>query len=450
MILKFYKPEFGSPLHAREYCEGRRGQRDSNFQMSVVCGSAENFEHVACSLNFSQKYSSGIASWAKGDEPTEDQLKSFLDDFRNLAFAGLQMDRICWCVYLHSSNAKVDMHILIANVDLKTKKHFNPAPPGSKKAYDALRDMYNARFGWCSPIDPRFERIVRPDFGKYEIISDGQFNIARPKKRGVVSEGVSQGEVLRTVLQEKAIAKTIKNRAEVLFEIEKWGKVVAVSSRSIDVQMEKSAEIVRLKGLLFRENFTSEMLYGLAPLPRPIRKKIDHDADKNEKLELAARMVLKLEIERREQEHFDRYARRAMRKSAKRKHEYDLQEDSLSSIILSNRVLFTRRPSSLFDVDEMRYKKDIENRLQPVVEYLQSSFFDKAKKDKISVHIKNSILENYRKFFTDFSIEKSLKEEKSQNEKNIQRAQSAENALSFMHGLSDEKNNKRSAFNKPR
>lgn len=427
-------------MHAREYCEGRRGQRDPDCKISVVCGNAEDFEHVACSLNFSQKYSSGIASWAKGDQPNENQLSSFLNDFKSLAFAGLRMDRISWCVYLHSSNAKVDMHILIAAVDLKTKKHFNPAPPGSKKAYEALRDMYNARFGWCSPIDPRFERIVRPDFGKYEIISDGQCNNARLKNRGVVLDSVSQAEVLRTVLQEKALARTIKNRAEVFCEIEKWGKVVMVSARSIDVLMHKSAEIVRLKGLLFRENFTSKMLYGLAPLPRPIRTKIDHDADKNEAVELASQIVLKREIKRREQEHFDRYVRRAMRKSAKRKFEYDAQEDSLPNIIFLNQNLATESLSDLFNVDEIRYKNDFEDRLWPVMKFLSRSFFNETKKDETSFFTQISTLENYQKLFAEFSLKKS----------SDKKFRSGENALLFLNGLVVEENNKRYSSNRLR
>lgn len=441
MIFKFYAPEFGSPMHAREYCEGQRGKRDSNCKIRLVCGNAEDFERVACSLNFSQKYSSGIASWSKGDQPTEAQLNSFIDDFKNLAFAGLQLDRICWCVYLHSLGAKVDMHILIAAVDLKTKKHFNPAPPGSNKAYEALRDMYNARFGWCSPVDPRFERIVRPDFEKYEIISIGRNNIVQRKKSGVVSEGAFEAKVLRDVLQAKALAKKFKNRTEVLNEIEKWGEVVAVNTRSVDVKIQKSAEIVRLKGLLFKENFTSEMLFGLAPLPRPIRTKIDHDADKNETTERAAQMVLKLAIKRREQEHFDRYLRRAMRKSVKRKIEYDLQEDSVPNIVLSKNTSATTEFSKLLDSKEMRYQQHFETQLRPVLEFLSSSFAMTEKENGNPFSMRNLILENHQKLFNELILEKI------ENEKNMH---FANNALAFLAGLSDQRNNARSISKRPR
>ena len=80
----------------------------------------------------------GEIAWAPEDRPDEAQIEAVLDDFEELAFAGLSPDRCCWSAVLHRE-ADGCVHVLAARCDLQTGRSLNIAPPGWLNDYRPLR-----------------------------------------------------------------------------------------------------------------------------------------------------------------------------------------------------------------------------------------------------------------------------------------------------------------------
>ncbi|MGY2436991.1 relaxase/mobilization nuclease domain-containing protein, partial [Escherichia coli] len=112
------------------------------------------FAAVADSLPFQQRYSSAVISWAAEEAPRPDEISAVLDDFEALAFAGLARENVHLTAVEHAeADGGVHVHILIPRVHLGSGKSFNPAPPGQRKDFDAVRDKHNHEKGWARPDD---------------------------------------------------------------------------------------------------------------------------------------------------------------------------------------------------------------------------------------------------------------------------------------------------------
>lgn len=85
-----------------------------------------------------------------------------MDDFEKLAFAGLEKDQyhILWVRHVHAAHH--ELHFIIPRAELYHGKAFNAFPPGWQKDFDVLRDMYNVRYGWARPDDPKRQRVCVP------------------------------------------------------------------------------------------------------------------------------------------------------------------------------------------------------------------------------------------------------------------------------------------------
>ena len=50
----------------------------------------------ADSLQFEHKYTSGVIAWSSEDTPSDEQIRTVLDEFEKTAWAGLGPDRYAW------------------------------------------------------------------------------------------------------------------------------------------------------------------------------------------------------------------------------------------------------------------------------------------------------------------------------------------------------------------
>ena len=262
-------------------------------------------EDVAAALPFTEKYKSTVVAWAPGDIPTEEELQQFLDDFAEVSFAGLDPDRFCWVAFLHMSKHKIDLHILVANVDLDTGKHFNIAPPGWQKDFDPLRDMWNHRTGWARPDDLLRARPWQP--GKRSSIT------AARVRAGLAVEPDTK-KVLGEMLLDRVAQGKVKNRADVLAALKEFGEITRAGDDYISVRPPNLEKAVRLRGALFHRSFDASTFAPPAPSQR--RTDQERDADINPEEEEAARKRFVAAIARRAAVNQQRYrltARRAAR-----------------------------------------------------------------------------------------------------------------------------------------
>jgi hypothetical protein len=306
MMITFLAQGRGNIHLAVNYCAG---DIDANGmardEVRVLRGSPKILEDVAAALPFTEKYKSAVVAWAPGDIPTEAELQQLLDNFAEVSFAGLDPARFCWTGFLHVAKHKIDLHILVANVDLSTGKHFNIAPPGWQKDFDPLRDMWNHRRGWARPDDPLRARPWQP--GKRSGIT------AARVRAGLVVEPDTK-KVLGEMLLDRVVRGLVNDRAEVLAALREFGEITRAGDDYISVKPPNLAKAVRLRGALFRKDFDASTF--VRPAPSLMRTDKDREADINPEEEEAARKRFIAAIARRAAVNEHRYritARRAAR-----------------------------------------------------------------------------------------------------------------------------------------
>lgn len=312
MILKFLAQKTGSPFVALNYVDGSMHQGgDDRDEIRLIAGSPEDFLHAASGLTFQEKFKSCVLSWSPGDAPSDDQLEEVLADFFGVGYAGMDPNHFCHCVYLHRKHERVDVHILIANVHLETGKHFNAAPPEWMASYDPVRDVHNARWGWASPKDPELARPIRPIFDGYgSVTATGTLTPATSKN--------AENDIQEAMLS-LAMRGVVNDRASLLLALADHGEVNRGRSKEfVSIRPTGFEKPVRLRGVIFREDFEPSMLAALAPTPRPARTAADHEADKDPAEEAAARARLDAAVARRAIDNHRRYLAPRQRASKKK------------------------------------------------------------------------------------------------------------------------------------
>lgn len=301
MMLKFLAQKSGDPFVALNYVDGGKSQgNDQRDEIKLIAGSPDDFLHVARSLSFAETFKSCVLSWAPGDAPDDEQLEQVLDDFLTVAFAGMDRNHFCYCIYLHRKQDKVDVHILVANVHLDSGKHFNIAPPKWMRSYDPVRDMHNARWGWASPKDPTLARPIRPAF-------DGYGSVTSPRTL-TPKDSKGAANFIQESMLSLAMQGVIKDRASLLLALADHGKVNRGRSKDyVSVIPHGAKKPVRLRGMIFQENFKPSMLVALAPTPRSARTPADHEAGKNPVEDAAAKARFDAAVTRRAIDNLRRY-----------------------------------------------------------------------------------------------------------------------------------------------
>ena len=112
---------------------------------------------------FRHRYSSGVLSFAPGEEISTELQQEIMDRFEATAFAGLDRDQysILWVRHEHAGHC--ELNFLVPRVELSTGKSLNIAPPGpaSRALFDAFRTSVNIENGLADPDDPARAREVR-------------------------------------------------------------------------------------------------------------------------------------------------------------------------------------------------------------------------------------------------------------------------------------------------
>lgn len=306
MMITFLASSRNSPVLAVRYCEAPLDAMGrTRDDVRVLRGSSRQFEQVAMGLGFREKYKSAVIAFAPGDDPSDEDIEAILDEFQEVCCAGLDKTRFCFVAYLHRSPDKVDVHVLIAKVDLWTGLQFNAAPPGWERDFDPLRDAWNWRKGWARPDDSRRARALQPGAA-----SPGD---AARIRAGLAVEPDTK-KLLAEVLTARVQAGVVNNRADVVAALSEFGEITRNPADFVSVKLPGHTKAVRLRGTLFSADFDSTVF--LAPRPslrgRGEGAKTELDIDPEQEREARAR--LQAAIARRAVHNLRRYRLTSKRK----------------------------------------------------------------------------------------------------------------------------------------
>lgn len=244
MHVKFLAHGTGSGARASAYLLGAHDHTGAERAgVTVLRGDPALFAAVADSLPFQQRYSSAVISWAAEEAPTAAEIDEVLADFEALAFAGLEPEDYHMTVVQHDEpGGGAHVHILIPRVHLGSGKSFNPAPPGQRDDFYAVRDKHNHAKGWARPDDPLRARLLRPDFEAYKGDHPAIKKQITDHLIGATAQGViTNAAELRAYLQESLGCEITRTGMDY-----------------ISIKPEGYPKAVRLRGELYGASWTAE------------------------------------------------------------------------------------------------------------------------------------------------------------------------------------------------
>lgn len=248
MLISFLKHGTGSARSASGYVLAPTDALgDRRAGVEVLRGDPELVAAVADGLRFKHRYTSGVIAWAPEDRPDDAEIGAVLDDFEELAFAGLSPDRCCWSAVLHREpDGGVHVHVLAARCDLQTGRSLNIAPPGWLNDYRPLRDMHNLEHGWAEPDDPARRRdSAAPSFElkqrKAALRQGREFRPDRESIAALLTEAIEDG--------------LVAGRADVAAHLSELGEITRQGKDYISVKPHGAARAIRLKGAIYDAEF---------------------------------------------------------------------------------------------------------------------------------------------------------------------------------------------------
>lgn len=252
MLIKAFPTGRGAGFGPTEYLCALNpfGRGKRAVPPKVLKGDPSMMRRQIDAVPFDWKYTSGVASFALADAPTEAQLAEFMDDFEKLAFAGLPLSSRSILWVLHEENNRKELHFVIPRQEVHSGKSFNAFPPGWEKKYDLLRDSFNYRYGWARPDDPIRARPVQPG---WEALAK-----ADAKRRGK-----TPAVTVRDAVTEKLMALIgqghIHSRADIMQALRDMGYELPRAGKDyLTISDPATKKHTRLKGTLYNEEFSRD------------------------------------------------------------------------------------------------------------------------------------------------------------------------------------------------
>lgn len=246
MHIKFLSHGQGSAAGAVRYLLQEHDHNgEVRAEVTVLRGDPSMVAQVADATTHQWRYTSGIISWAPDDNPTPAEIQAVIEDWEATAFAGLDADQYASCAVLHrDDDGTPHIHTLTARVELTTGKSLNIAPPSHQKTFDPLRDYWNHRMGWARPDDPDRARSVQLGHE-----SRGRSKPDKhPKNRKEITD----------YIEALVVEGLLTNAQEIRQELAEIGEITRASHAYVSVKPHGEEKTIRLKGDLFRDNWTIE------------------------------------------------------------------------------------------------------------------------------------------------------------------------------------------------
>lgn len=157
---------------------------------------------------------------------------------------------------------------MIPRVEISSYKAFNPYfHRVDKKRFSLFRDLVNSKYKLSNPLDPEKEQTLRlGDMVKYS-----------------KNEQIKRLDAYLLSLIER---KTLKNRDELIYELQSLGyEITRTGKEYISIKTKKS-KAIRLKGKYYKEKWDNEpkKLSNSHTISKALQEEIDKAAKYNQKL----------------------------------------------------------------------------------------------------------------------------------------------------------------------
>ena len=228
--------------------------RDAHLP-DVLRGDPELTREIIDTLDTKWRFTAGALSWHPDDAVTPEQEERVMDDFEEMAFAGLEPDQhnILWVRHSHAGHH--ELHFVIPRVELSSGKAFNPCPPGWQKHFDVFRDLHNHRQGWVRPDDPARARLHTPEHADLH-----NARLLRWGKTPSKDDRAAAKEAIHRYMQANIEQGLVRNREDVLQALAGAGLEINRAGKDyITVKDPESGEKLRLKGGIYAEHWKLEL-----------------------------------------------------------------------------------------------------------------------------------------------------------------------------------------------
>ncbi len=253
------------------------------------------------SLKTSCKYTSSVIAWHKDDDPTPEEIQDVLDDWERVAFAGLRKSQYTFCAVLHTDDdGSKHIHIITPRVCLESGRSLNIAPPGHEYYFAKWRNVWNHEKGWARPDDPTRARLVQPGKKSYSQADELRSKLDKSSTK-------DSREQITDWLMKRIETGELVNRTDILSALSEVFVINRAGADYVSVRL-GDAKPIRLKGLLYGDSFSPELINGIAAkqASRP-RGRAEPDLG----AAAAARKELELAIENRTKYNQERYSKPA-------------------------------------------------------------------------------------------------------------------------------------------
>ncbi|NDV24705.1 relaxase/mobilization nuclease domain-containing protein [Desulfovibrio sp. JC022] len=264
MLMKVFRHGVGRGSKVIGYVTGQHDARRKVTPPEVLRGDPDSVCDLIDTTTRKWKYTSGVLSWAPGDEVTPEDEKKLMDGFESMAFAGMEPDQYSILWVRHSHAGHHEMHFVIPRTELRTDKAFNPCPPGWEKQYNPWCELQNRRRNWARPDELKRARLVSLGSSIQSYKSGNASEIRRTVTEAIV-QGVETGlihnrqDIINT-LEEFGFAVPRKGKEYITIEIPK--------DENDTVSRKRKNNRIRLKGVLYAESWTVEEFKQRAELGR--------------------------------------------------------------------------------------------------------------------------------------------------------------------------------------
>lgn len=221
----------------------------------VLRGDVGTTRDLIDSLDNKWRFTAGVLSWHPDDSVTPEQEQRLMDEFEQVAFAGLEHDQrnILWVRHSHAGHH--ELHFVIPRVELSSGKAFNPCPPGWQKHFDVFRDLHNHREGWARPDDPTRARLHTPEHADLH-----NARLLRWGKTPEKDDRAAAKDAVHDYLRERIEQGAVTSRADVLTALQEAGlEINRAGKEYITVKDLESGEKLRLKGGIYAEQWKLEL-----------------------------------------------------------------------------------------------------------------------------------------------------------------------------------------------
>ena len=265
-------------------------------EVRVLRGDPKLCAELMDSLETVHRYTSGVTAFALEDDPSEEEIQSWINDWERLTFACLNPDQYTYAAILHvDPDGSKHIHFAIPRVELTSGKSLNVAPPGwQSQGFIALRDSWNSEKGWASPADPARARVVQGG------------NLS---KIPTWKKGEDPRQVITRWLANQVEIDAIKSRDDVIKTLNEIGQVTKVVNGSISVILQDTTKPIRLKGLIYGQDWDASAIKSSCAKDRSGpdgRSKPDLEAAGRSRIELERAIAKRAEYNKKRYPYPDR------------------------------------------------------------------------------------------------------------------------------------------------